>query len=70
MEKLCQPLQSIIFLPFYGCNELPGAYKRFERIVLASQALIHNGQRQEQLRDEFFRNDSTALAHRAIRLGE
>lgn len=40
----------------------------FRLMVFASRALIHNGARQERLRDELFQNDSATLAHMAILL--
>lgn len=40
----------------------------FRLIVFAGRNLIHNGQRQNRLRDEFFKNDSATLAHMAILL--
>lgn len=46
-----------------GRNEL------FRAAVHVSRALIHNSTRQQELRDEFFQNDSATLAHMAILLG-
>ena len=40
----------------------------FKMIVFASRSLIHNSSRQDQLRDELFKNDSATLAHMAILL--
>lgn len=40
----------------------------FRLIVFVSRSLIHNGQRQSQLRDELFKHDSATLAHMAILL--
>lgn len=40
----------------------------FRLAVCASRSLIHSVTRQDQLRDELFRNDSTTLAHMAILL--
>lgn len=40
----------------------------FRLMVFASRALIHNRQRQGQLRDELFQNESATLAHMAILL--
>ena len=40
----------------------------FKMFVFASRSLIHNSSRQDQLRDELFKNDSATLAHMAILL--
>ena len=40
----------------------------FEAIVLASRILLHNNTRRTSLQDEFFRNQSTSLAHMAVLL--
>lgn len=40
----------------------------FRMLVFASRALIHNGTRRDQLRDELFQNDSATLPHMAILL--
>ncbi len=40
----------------------------FEAIVLASRILLHNNARRTSLQDEFFRNQSTSLAHMAVLL--
>ncbi len=40
----------------------------FEAIVLASRILLHNNTRRTSLQDEFFRNNSTSLAHMAVLL--
>lgn len=42
----------------------------FRLTVHASRALIHNGTRQADLRDEFFENDSATLAHMTILISE
>ena len=59
------------FLTVMSCREgAPGNQAElFRMIVFASRTLIHNGQRQDQLRDELFKNDSATLAHMAILLG-
>lgn len=38
----------------------------FHAIVIASRILIHSETRSEKLRDEFFKNESSSLAHMAI----
>ena len=40
----------------------------FEAIVLTSRILLHNNARRTSLQDEFFRNQSTSLAHMAVLL--
>ena len=42
----------------------------FEHIVFASRMLLHNGKRQQRLKEEFFEHDSTTLAHMAILLSD
>lgn len=59
------------FLSVMSCRE--GAPEDrdelFRLIVFASRSLIHNASRQNQFRDELFKNDSATLAHMAILLG-
>lgn len=59
------------FLAVMSCREgvVDNREELFRLLVFASRSLIHNGQRQSQLRDEFFKNDSATLAHMAILLG-
>ena len=40
----------------------------FRSVVHASRGMLHNGQHQMRLRDEFFQNDSATLAHMAVLL--
>ena len=58
------------FLSVMSCREGAAGDRDelFRLIVFASRSLIHNGQRQNQLRDELFQNDSATLAHMAILL--
>ena len=58
------------FLAVMSCRkDAPGDRDElFSLIVFASRSLIHSGQRQSLLRDEFFKNDSATLAHMAILL--
>ena len=59
------------FMAVMSCREgvVDNREELFRLLVFASRSLIHNGQRQSQLRDEFFKNDSATLAHMAILLG-
>lgn len=59
------------FLAVMSCREgSPGDREElFRLIVFASRALLHNSQRQNELRDELFQNDSATLPHMAILLG-
>lgn len=58
------------FLAVMSCREeAPGDRDElFRLIVFASRSLIHSRQRQSQLQDELFKNDSATLAHMAILL--
>ncbi|MDE7260501.1 MAG: flagellin lysine-N-methylase [Oscillospiraceae bacterium] len=58
------------FLSVMSCREGASGDREelFRLIVFASRSLIHNSQRQNQLRDELFQNDSATLAHMAILL--
>ena len=53
-----------------GCGETPTKEKLFHILVNVSRDMLHNEQRQDRLRDEFFSHDSATLAHMAILLGE
>lgn len=59
------------FMAVMSCREgvADNQEELFRLLVFSSRSLIHNGQRQSQLRDEFFKNDSATLAHMAILLG-
>ncbi len=59
------------FLSVMSCREgVPGNREElFRLIVFGSRTLIHDGPRQDRLRDELFKNDSATLAHMAILLG-
>lgn len=59
------------FLAVMSCREGASGDREelFRLIVFGSRSLIHNGERQNQLRDELFQNDSATLAHMAILLG-
>lgn len=58
------------FLAVMSCREgaAGGRDELFRLMVFASRGLIHNQQRQNALRDEFFKQDSATLAHMAILL--
>ena len=59
------------FMAVMSCRKgAPGDREElFRHIVFASRSLLHNGPRQDLLRDEFFQHDSATLAHMAILLG-
>lgn len=54
------------FLTVLCCGLEPTREKLFRGVVLASRALLHNRQRQADLRDQFFHNNSATLAHMAV----
>ena len=58
------------FLSVMSCREDAAGDKDelFRLMVYASRSLIHNKNRQDQLRDELFKNDSATLAHMAVLL--
>lgn len=58
------------FLSVMSCREGAAGDRDelFRLIVFVSRSLIHNGQRQSQLRDELFKHDSATLAHMGILL--
>ena len=69
--NFCNLYAMFRFLAVMSCREEAAGDREelFRMIVFASRSLIHNGQRQEQLRDELFQNESATLAHMAILLG-
>ena len=60
------------FMNIFSCREGVSDPKAefFRLIVMASRALLHNNVQQTRLRDEFFENESTTLAHMAVLLSE
>lgn len=58
------------YMMVMSCREgSPGGREElFRAVVHVSRCLLHNSARQEELRDEFFANDSATLAHMAILL--
>lgn len=58
------------FMAVMSCREGAAGDRNelFRLLVQTSRGLLHNGTRQALLRDEFFKNDSTTLAHMAILL--
>lgn len=58
------------FLAVMSCREgsAGGRDELFRLVVFASRELLHNGRRQSQLRDDYFKSDSATLAHMAILL--
>lgn len=63
---LCGTYSFFRFLTVLCCGMEPTREKLFRGVVLASRALLHNNQRQADLRDQFFKNDSATLAHMAV----
>lgn len=59
------------FMAVMSCREGAAGDREelFRLMVFVSRSLIHNGLRQQVLRDELFRNDSATLAHMAVLLG-
>jgi len=68
--NLCNLYAAYRFLSVMSCREGVEDCKRelFDLLVLSSRALIHNRNRQNAFRDEFFKNDSATLAHMAVLL--
>ena len=68
--NLCNLYSFYRFLAVLSCREgAPGDKDElFRMFVFASRALVHNSTRQNKLRDDFFQNDSSTLAHMAILL--
>lgn len=67
---LCGTYSFFRFLTVLCCGMEPTREKLFRGVVLASRALLHNRQRQAELRDQFFRNNSATLAHMAVLVKE
>lgn len=67
---LCNLYGFYRFAAVMGCGETPTKEKLFHILVNVSRDMLHNEQRQDRLRDEFFSHDSATLAHMAILLGE
>lgn len=59
------------FMAVMSCREGAAGDREelFRLMVFVSRSLIHNGLRQQVLRDELFRHDSATLAHMAVLLG-
>lgn len=60
------------FMTIFSCREGVTNEKEelFQLIVMASRSILHNNTQQTNLRDEFFENDSSTLAHMAVLLSE
>ncbi len=63
-------LSTVVQLPpIKGETLVPGSkHAMIHLLTQASRALLHNSHRSSTLREEFFKNDSTSLAHMAILL--
>lgn len=68
--NFCNLYAAYRFLSVMSCREGASGDRDelFRLIVFASRQLLHNRQRQGQLQDELFKNDSATLAHMAILL--
>lgn len=64
--NLCNVYSFLQFAVIAGCAKDATREMLFHQVVSVMRALLHNTKRQSQLRDEFFENDSSTLAHMAI----
>lgn len=69
-EALWKSYVNFRFLSVMSCREGVETPKEelFRLISKGSQAIVHNTERRERLRDEFFQNNSSDLAHLAMLL--
>jgi len=68
--NLCNLYSFYRFAAVTGCAEEETKERLFHVLTVVSCTLLHNERRQQQLRDEFFQNDSATLAHMAVLLTE
>ena len=64
--NLCNLYSIFRFAAVCGCGREVSRERLFHVLVGVSRSLLHNNIRRNQLRDEFFRNESATLAHMAI----
>lgn len=64
--NLCNLYSIFRFSAVCGCGKDTSRERLFQVLVGISRALLHNNIRRNQLRDEFFKNESATLAHMAI----
>jgi len=68
--NLCNLYSFYRFAAVTGCAKEASKEQLFHVLTLVSRELLHDERRQQQLRDEFFQNDSATLAHMAVLLSE
>lgn len=64
--NLCNLYSFFRFAAVTGCAEEPTKEQLIHTLVAVSRALLHNQNRQDSLRDEFFEHNNATLAHMAI----
>ena len=67
--NLCNIYSLYRFSAVCGCDKEVSRERLFRVLVRISRTLLHDRTRSDQLRDNFFQNDSATLAHMAILLG-